>query len=103
MVKQSFKMYMVVGTGSLNRGQVRLAEFDPSNFGSPTAHLNGTRLVKEVEVELDIPEFNLPMMELEALEALLEAEKFSAGSRVEFLNEQIAKLKASILDVEVDN
>lgn len=94
MAIQKFKMYLVVGTGSVNHGRVELTQYGPSlKVGSMTAMI-GTRLLKEVECEFDVPEFDLRAMEIDALEKSVIAEKADSQVRISILLDRISKLKA---------
>ena len=90
MAKQTFKMYMVVGTGSCNHGQVFLQRIKPSS----TDYLVGARLLKEVEFEFDVPEFDLRQMEIECLEGAVKQERADSQVRVNLLLDRISKLQA---------
>jgi hypothetical protein len=94
MAMQEFKMYMVVGTGSCNHGQVQLTPYKPSLKVDSTTHMIGVRLLKEVECQCDVPEFDLRSMEIEALEKGVIAEKADSQVRVNLLLDRLSKLKA---------
>lgn len=93
MAIQKFKMYIVVGTGSCNHGQVQLSPYKPSLKADSTTSMIGVRLLKEVECEFDVPEFDLRTMEIDALEKSVIAEKADSQVRVNLLLERISKLK----------
>ena len=90
MSMQTFKMFMVVGTGSYNHGEVSISKFKPDN--KPDS-MFGTRLIKEVECEFDVPEFDLRQMEIDALEKCVIAERADSQVRVNLLLDRISKLK----------
>ena len=94
MAMQKFKMFIVVGTGSCNHGQVQLTQYEPSIKANSTTAMIGTRLLKEVECEFDVPEFDLRAMEIDALEKSVIAEKADSQVRVNCLLDRISKLKA---------
>lgn len=94
MAMQKFKMYLVVGTGSVNHGRVELTQYEPSLKADSMTSLIGARLLKEVECEFDVPEFDLRAMEIDALEKSVIAEKADSQVRVNLLLERISKLKA---------
>lgn len=94
MAMQKFKMFIVVGTGSCNHGQVQLSPHKPSVKADSTTHLIGNRLIKEVECEFDVPAFDLRIMEIDALEKSVECERADSQVRVNLLLERISKLKA---------
>jgi len=87
----NFKMYMVVGTGQYNHGQIDLRSYPP---GDKPDDSFGARLIKEVDIELDVPEFDLRQMEIDALEKCVIQEKADAQVRVNLLLDRISKLKA---------
>jgi hypothetical protein len=91
MAIQNFKMYMVVGTGQYNHGNIDLRSFAP---GDKPDDLFGVRLIKEVECEFDVPEFDLRQMEIDALEKCVVQERADAQVRVNLLLDRISKLKA---------
>lgn len=94
MAMKKFPMFLVVGTGSVNHGQIQLTMYEPSLKADSTAHLIGTRLLKKVECEFDVPDFDLRSMEIEALEKSVIAEKADSQVRVNILLDRISKLKA---------
>ena len=94
MAMQKFKMFIVVGTGSANHGQVQLTQYRPSERLDSTTALIGCRLIREVECEFDVPEFDLRAMEIDALEKSVIAEKADSQVRVNILLDRISKLKA---------
>jgi len=94
MAKQVFKMYMVVGTGSCNHGEVYIQGVAPSLTPSSSDYLIGARLLKEVECEFDVPEFDLRQVEVDALEAQVNQERADSQVRVNLLLDRISKLQA---------
>lgn len=94
MAMQKFPMFLVVGTGSCNHGKVQLSQCKPSIKVDSTTHMVGVRLLKEVECEFDVPEFDLRSMEIDALEKSVVAEKADSQVRVNLLLDRISKLKA---------
>lgn len=94
MAIQKFNMFIVVGTGSCNHGQIQLTPHKPSKKADATTHLIGQRLIKEVECEFDVPEFDLRSLEIDALEKSVIAEKADSQRRVNLLLDRISKLKA---------
>lgn len=94
MAVQKFKMYMVVGTGSCNHGDVFLQNMAPSLKPSSSDYLIGARLIREVECEFDVPEFDLRQIEVEALEQCVQQERADSQVRENLLLERISKLKA---------
>lgn len=88
---QKFKMYLVVGTGQYNHGNVVLDRFAPNDKPDD---MFGTRLLKEVECEFDVPEFDLRQLEIDALEKCVVQERADAQVRVNLLLDRISKLKA---------
>lgn len=101
MAMQKFKMFIVVGTGSANHGQVQLTQYKPSEKADSTTALIGCRLIKEVECEFDVPAFDLRTMEIDALEKSVEVERADSQVRVNLLLERISKLKALTHEVSV--
>ena len=93
MAMQKFKMYIVVGTGSANHGQVQLSQYKPSEKADSTTALIGCRLIREVECEFDVPEFDLRTMEIDALEKSVECERANSQVRINLLLGRISKLK----------
>lgn len=94
MAKQVFKMYMVVGVGICNHGEVSLQGHAPSLKPGSSDHLIGSRLLQEVECEFDVPEFDLRQMEVDALESQVKQERADSQVRVNLLLERISKLQA---------
>lgn len=90
MAIQTFKMFMVVGVGRYNHGVVEISRFAP---GEKPDDKFGTRLIKEVECEFDVPEFDLRQMEIDALEKCVQAERADSQVRVNILLDRISKLK----------
>lgn len=90
MAIQTFKMFMVVGTGTFNHGEVSVTKYAP---GEKPDDMFGTRLIKEVECEFDVPEFDLRQMEIDALENCVQAERADYQVRVNILLDRISKLK----------
>lgn len=101
MAMQNFKMFLTVGTGSLNHGRVELSMHKPSLKTDPTTSLVGSRLIREVECEVDVPEFDLCAMEIEALEASVKSERADSQMRVNLLLDRISKLKCLTHEAEV--
>lgn len=101
MAMKKFKMFIVVGTGSCNHGQVQLTQYEPSLKADSTTSIIGTRLLKAVECEFDVPEFDLRAMEIDALEKSVECERADSQVRVNILLDRISKLKAIGHDSEV--
>lgn len=91
MAMQTFKMFMVVGTGRFNHGQVSVTAHKP---GDKPDEMFGARLLKEVECEFDVPEFDLRAMEIDALEECVKSERADSQVRVNVLLDRISKLKA---------
>lgn len=89
MAIQKFKMFVVVGTGDLNHGRVRLADYEPN---STDVHFSA-RLLKEIEVETDVPDFDLNQLEIDSLEKAVESERADSQMRVNILLDRISKLK----------
>lgn len=94
MAMKKFKMFIVVGTGSCNHGQVQLTQYEPSLKADSTTAMIGVRLLKEVECEFDVPDFDLRSMEIDALEKSVECERADSQVRVNILLDRISKLKA---------
>lgn len=90
MAMQKFQMFLVVGTGKYNHGEVQLSAYKPADKPDD---LFGTRFLKEVECEFDVPEFDLRAMEIDALERCVTQERADAQVRVNLLLERISKLK----------
>lgn len=101
MAMQKFKMYLVVGTGSVNHGRVELTQYEPSLKVDSMTAMIGVRLLKEVECEFDVPEFDLRAMEIDALEKSVIAEKADSQVRVNLLLDRISKLKCLTHAAEV--
>lgn len=91
MAKQIFEMFMVVGTGRYNHGKVSLSSYPPSDEPNDSF---GARLLKKVDIEQDVPEFDLALLEIEALERCVVQERADSLVRVNVLLERISKLKA---------
>lgn len=90
MAIKTFKMFMVVGTGTYNHGVVSITGYAPCS--KPDA-VFGVRLIKEVECEFDVPEFDLRQMEIDELEKCVQSERADSQVRVNILLDRISKLK----------
>lgn len=101
MAVQKFKMYMVVGTGTWNHGQIRLTSYAPSAKADSNTATLGERLLREVECDLDVPEFDLRLMEIDALERSVEIERADSQVRINILLDRISKLKAITHEVSI--
>lgn len=93
MAMQKFKLFMVVGTGSLNHGKVELTMYKPSLKTDSATCLVGTRLLGEVDCEFDVPDFDLRGIEIESLEASIQVEKAESQIRINHMLDRISKLK----------
>lgn len=91
MAIQKFKMFMCVGTGTFNHGEVELMSYKPTDKPDDCF---GRRLLQEVECEFDVPEFDLRQLEIDALEKCVIQERADAQVRVNLLLDRISKLKA---------
>lgn len=100
MALQNFKMFMVVGTGSINQGKVSLTMLKPDNSDQSFAELCGTRVIKEVECEFDVPDLDLRQIEVEALESQVQNIRASAQVKVNYLLDRISKLKCLTHEVQ---
>ena len=91
MAKQVFKMFMVVGTGRYNHGEVSIQQFEPSLKPDDSF---GCRILRQFEIKEDVPEFDLRQMEIDALEKCVESERADSQVRINLLLERISKLQA---------
>lgn len=91
MAIQKFNMYMTVGTGKYNRGEVELLTFSPTCKADDSF---ARKLLKEVEVEADVPEFDLVSLEIDSLEKSIQKERADSQVRVSILLDRLSKLKA---------
>lgn len=104
MAIQKFKMFVTVGVGKWNHGIVSLDSFKPSgDDGHLTANGYGRRCVSEVEVEIDVPAFDLVSLEVAALEKAVQKEKADSQVRVNILLDRLSKLKAIGHDAPVNS
>ncbi len=101
MAMQEFKMFMVVNTGTFNHGEVELQSYKPDE--SPKDSFFAKRLLCEVEVEADVPSFDIVMLEIENLEAAVQKEKADSQVRVNILLDRLSKLKAIGHDAPVNS
>lgn len=98
MAIQKFKMFVVVGVGTYNHGEVELSKFKPSDeaSGSHSCVMFATRFLSEAEaeVEVEVPTFDLVSLEVDALEKAVQREKADSQVRVNILLDRLSKLKA---------
>lgn len=95
MAIQKFKMFVVVGVGKWNHGQVELSKYKPSEDASGGIGDNfATRFLSEVEIEVDVPDHDLVALEVDALEKAVQREKADSQVRVNVLLDRLSKLKA---------
>lgn len=97
MAIQKFKMFLTVNTGSYKHGEVELQSFKPTD--SDTDTFFGRRFICEVEVEADVPEFDIVALEVDSLEKTIQKEKADSQVRVNILLDRLSKLKAIGHDV----
>lgn len=97
MTIQKFKMFVTVGVGKYNHGVVELMSFSP--IGGLLDDSFGKRLISETEVEVDVPEFDLVSLEVDALEQMVQKEKADSQVSVNILLDRLSKLKAIGHDV----
>lgn len=99
MAMQKFKMFLVVSVRS-NHGEITLQSFKPCDDGSSMDF--GRRLIREVEVEVDVPEFDIVDLEVVSLEKAVQKEKADSQVRVNILLDRLSKLKAIGHDAPVN-
>lgn len=92
MAMQTFKMFICVNVGAYNRGGIELQSFKPCEDGGPADF--GRRLIQEVDVEVDVPEFDVVGLEVVALEKTIQKERADSQVRVNLLLDRLSKLKA---------
>ncbi len=97
MAIQTFEVFVVVGTGSCNHGQIFIQDYKP--IESSYDHIIGRRLISKSVVEVDVPEFDIVTLEVEGLEKAVQLEKADSQVRVNLLLDRISKLKAIGHDV----
>lgn len=93
MAMQKFKMYLTVGIGTYTRGAVSLSDCRPGEESAKDEKF-GRVVVKEFDLDVDVPSFDARQAELEALEAGVQKEKADSQHRVNILLDRISKLKA---------
>jgi hypothetical protein len=104
MAMQKFKMFVVVGVGKWNHGQVTLTTFRPSEDAAGGISEDfAVRFLSEAEVEVDVPEFDLVLLEVDALEKAVLKEKADSQVRVNILLDRLSKLKAIGHDAPVNS
>ncbi len=95
MAMQKFKMFVVVGVGKWNHGEVELSSFKPSDDASGGISDNfAKRFLSEAEVEAYVPDYDLVSLEVDALEKAVQREKADSQVRVNILLDRLSKLKA---------
>lgn len=92
MAMQKFKMFMVVNTGTFHHGEVELQSYMPGEDSKDLYFAK--RFLCEVEVEADVPSFDIVMLEVENLEKAVQREKADSQVRVNILLDRLSKLKA---------
>lgn len=92
MQKQKFNMFLCVGVGDCNRGIVSVQHFEPS-VPTSSDYLVGKALIKEFQIEVDVPEFNVVEAQVVMLEKSLEIDRKESLARQGLILEQIAKLR----------
>ncbi len=97
MAMQTFEVFVVVGTGSYNHGQIYIQDYEP--IESSSDHIIGRRLISKAVVEVDVPKFDIVALEVEGLEKAVQLEKADSQVRVNLLLDRISKLKAIGHDV----
>lgn len=90
---QTFKLYMTVGVGSYNHGQIELSKFKPKEDDAG-ADMFAARFLREVYIEAEVPEFDLATLEIDCLEKAIQREKADSQVRQSILLDRISKLKA---------
>lgn len=90
-MKHTFKMYLGVGVDTWNEGQFALHTYNPDDV---RIEHRSSALVREVEIELDVPDaVDLNSLKLKNLEEALAQDKAESHVRQNLLLEQISKLK----------
>lgn len=91
MALQKFTLYLVVGVGRFNHGDVSVNPYEPRQDQDPSF---ANRLLKKFEIETDVPEFDLVTLEIDALEKAVTKERADSQVKVNLLLERMSKLKA---------
>jgi len=93
MAIQKFKMCLTVGVGNYSKGDLTLANYTPSEKSRQDIDW-GRVILKEFEIEVDVPDLNTSQAEIELLETGIQKERADSQVRVNFLLDRISKLKA---------
>ena len=99
MAMQTFKMYITVGVGKWNHGEVGLSAYKPADDADSSFI---RRLLDEVEIEVEVPDFDLVSIEVDALEKSIQKERADSQVRVNILLDRLSKLKAIGHDAPVN-
>ena len=89
-MKQKIKAYLAVGISSWNADQLSIQSYDPDM--TDLAHRSVMKL-RELELEVDVPVYDINAMKVEAIEAVMIKEKADFQVRQNLLLDQISKLK----------
>lgn len=100
MAMQKFKMYIVVGTGKFNHGDISLRDYEPSTDDSDIGW--SKRIIGTTDIEVDVPEFDIGSLEIIGLEKAIQKERADSQVRVNILLDRLSKLKAIGHDVGDD-
>lgn len=100
MAMQTFKMYITVGVGKYNHAMVELLSFKPADKSDDSF---ARRLLREVDIETDVPDFDLVTLEIDALEKAVQLERADSQVRVNLLLDRLSKLKAIGHDAPVNS
>ena len=88
-MKKTIQVYVHQYIAGFIKGDLFVASCDISDGAAVPM-----RIIAQVEIEIDVPDDNLDLAEIEALEAAIAKEKGESQHKVNLLLERISKLKA---------
>lgn len=89
-MKEKIKAYLVVGISSWNTGRLEIQPYDPDLTDLANRHVMKLR---ELDLEVDVPVYDINTMMVESLEAVMVKEKADFQVRQNLLLDQISRLK----------
>lgn len=90
-MKKKIEVFVHQRLAGFMKGSLRVTDFDLTTVCSEA---DAVRLIAVKEVEIDVPEDDLDLLEIEALEAKIVKEKGESQHKANLLLDRISKLKA---------
>jgi len=90
-MKKTIEVFVHQRLAGFMKGELQIAEFDQTPVFDGA---NAVRLIGTYSLEIDVPEDDLDLLEIEELEAQIVKEKGKSQHKVNRMLERISKLKA---------